>query len=55
LARTTTHTTDDDTPHTYLVRPDGHVALVIPRDADAGELRRYADRYALRFSAPVDC
>jgi hypothetical protein len=38
----------------YLVRPDGHVALVISRDADAGELRHYTERFALRFSAPAN-
>lgn len=37
----------------YLVRPDGYVALVISPDADAGELRRYAERFAIRFSAPA--
>lgn len=34
----------------YLVRPDGYVALVIAPHADADELQRYAERFALRFS-----
>ena len=37
----------------YLVRPDGHVALVVLPHEDAAELRHYAERFFLHFSAQV--